>query len=52
MTKQNRKLSLYPLNFNEALTDVLKIKPEPRPPKVANTKPRPKLKQKEKAHSG
>ena len=26
-----RPLSLYPLKFDEALTDVLKIKPEPKP---------------------
>jgi hypothetical protein len=44
----NKRLSLSPLSFNEAVTDILKIKPEPkalkkRPPK-ANREPR--LKQK------
>ena len=27
-----KKLSLHPLNFDEAITDVLKIKPAPKPP--------------------
>jgi hypothetical protein len=28
-----RTLSLAPLSFDEAVTDILKIKPEPKPPK-------------------
>jgi hypothetical protein len=28
-----RKLSLAPLSFDEAVTDILKIKPVPKPPK-------------------
>jgi hypothetical protein len=28
-----RPLSLAPLSFDEAVTDILKIKPEPKPPK-------------------
>ena len=30
---QERRLSLHPLKFDEAITDLLKIKPMPRPPK-------------------
>jgi len=29
-----RPLSLHPLKFDEAITDLLKIKPMPKPPKV------------------
>lgn len=29
MAKPERKLSLAPLSFDEAVTDILKIKPEP-----------------------
>jgi hypothetical protein len=30
---QERPLSLHPLKFDEAITDLLKIKPMPKPPK-------------------
>ena len=33
METKNKKLSLSPLTFDEALTDILKIKPEPKPSK-------------------
>jgi hypothetical protein len=33
MTKRRYKLSLSPLSFDEAVSDLLKIKPEPKPPK-------------------
>jgi hypothetical protein len=40
-------LSLAPLSFDEAVTDILKIKPEPKPPKKKPTaKKRVKGKQK------
>jgi len=32
-TKPDRRLSLAPLSFDEAVTDILKIKPEPKSPK-------------------
>lgn len=36
------RLSLAPLSFDEAVTDILKIKPEPKPPKKkAQAKKRP-----------
>jgi len=33
MTKRNGRLSLYPLKFKEVISDVLKVKPEPKRPK-------------------
>jgi len=30
---QERPLSLHPMKFDEAITDLLKIKPMPKPPK-------------------
>ncbi len=33
-----RPLSLYPLSFDEAVTDILKVKPEPK----AEKRPKPK----------
>lgn len=34
MTKRNAKrLTLYPLKFEEVVADVLKVKPEPKPKK-------------------
>jgi len=33
MKPVSRKLSLAPLSFDEAVTDILKVKPEPKPPK-------------------
>jgi len=38
--KSTRKLSLHPLKFSEAVTDILKIKPEPKPPKADRAKPK------------
>ena len=38
-----RRLRLHPLKFDEVITDVLKIKPEPKPPrrkKKVTRKPR------------
>ena len=46
---QERKLSLHPLTFEEAITDLLKIKPMPKPPKKqkqAKAQARPIRKQK------
>jgi hypothetical protein len=37
---QERLLTLHPLKFDEALTDLLKIKPMPRPPKKQRAKSR------------
>jgi len=31
--KNRGKLSLYPLKFNEVISDVLKVKPEPKAPR-------------------
>lgn len=45
MLEANRKhpLSLTPLSFDEAVTDILKVKPEPKRPKsTTKTSPRPK----------
>ena len=28
-----KKISLSPLSFDEAVSDILKVKPEPKPPK-------------------
>jgi hypothetical protein len=41
--EQNRKLSLAPLQFKEAVSDLLKVKPEPkaRPPKTRKDKKGP-----------
>jgi hypothetical protein len=37
-TNQEKKpLSLHPLTFEEAVTDILKIKPMPKPPKKKRT---------------
>jgi len=38
--KTAKPISLHPLKFDEAITDLLKIKPMPKPPKTvkANTK--------------
>jgi hypothetical protein len=33
MKQERTRLSLRPLSFDEAVTDILKIKPEPKPPK-------------------
>jgi hypothetical protein len=33
-------LSLHPLEFDKAISDILKIKPEPKPPKVIKAKAR------------
>ena len=30
MKSKNRNLSLYPLKFEEVISDVLKVKPEPK----------------------
>jgi hypothetical protein len=38
MSKQNRQLSLHPLKFDEAVADILKVKPEPRGPKHQKAK--------------
>jgi hypothetical protein len=35
---QERLLTLYPLKFNEALADLLKTKPMPKPPKKQRAK--------------
>jgi len=40
------KISLHPLPFDEAVTDILKIKPEPKPPKQ---QPKPKAKRRGKS---
>lgn len=38
---QNRRtLSLHPLKFEEAITDILKIKPEPKPSQKSRAKKR------------
>jgi hypothetical protein len=31
LKKATKKISLYPLDFEEALSDLLKVKPEPKP---------------------
>jgi hypothetical protein len=53
MNQHSRPLSLHPLKFDEVMTDILKIKPEPKPPKPENRKTephqRPKLKRKAKS---
>ena len=33
-TSKERKLSLYPMKFEEAIPDVLKVMPEPKNPKA------------------
>ena len=38
--QQHKKLSLHPLKFDETISDLLKIKPEPKPPKKAKSKAR------------
>jgi hypothetical protein len=35
-----KKLSLAPLSFNEAVADILKVKPEPKPGKAPAKRPR------------
>ena len=43
--KQRQALNLSPLSFDEAVTDILKIRPEPKPPKKkAKTEKRVKSK--------
>ena len=37
-TTIHHRLSLHPLSFDEAVTDLLKIKPEPRAPKKRRSK--------------
>ncbi len=32
--KLGNRLSFYPLKFDEVISDVLKVKPEPKPPKT------------------
>ena len=44
--QEKTRLSLAPLSFDEAVTDVLKINPEPKPPKK---KPRAKKRAKARA---
>ena len=39
---KSRPISLHPLRFEEAITDLLKVKPMPKPPKK-QAKARPKL---------
>jgi len=39
---KHRKLSLYPLKFDEVISDVLKIKPEPKRKKPKRPKGRNK----------
>jgi len=44
---RRRALSLHPLQFEEAVTDLLKIKPEPKQPKKAKpTKTRSQIRKK------
>jgi hypothetical protein len=46
---QERPLSLHPLKFDDAITDLLKIKPMPKPPRKqehARAKPTRKVKRK------
>lgn len=40
MNKNSKRLSLYPLRFQEVIADVLKVKPEPKKqkPKVKHAK--------------
>jgi len=45
MSSKNRKLSLYPLKFQEVISDVLKVKPEPKAKKLKQ-KTQPKAKRK------
>jgi hypothetical protein len=33
MKREQKRLSLSPLSFDEAVTDILKVKPMPKPPK-------------------
>lgn len=43
MKKQRRKtLSLRPLKFEEAVSDILKVKPEPKKPRQKQAKKRKK----------
>jgi hypothetical protein len=35
---KERELSFHPLSFEEAVADILKVKPEPKPPKKRATK--------------
>jgi hypothetical protein len=37
---KQKKVSLYPLKFEEVSSDVLRIKPEPKPPKKQTAKRR------------
>ena len=39
---KEKPLSLAPLKFDEAITDLLKIKPMPKPPTLAKAKPKKK----------
>ncbi len=48
-SKITKSISLHPLKFSEAVTDILKVKPEPKPPKSeAEAKPKVTLKRKAK----
>jgi hypothetical protein len=38
MSKQRKSISLAPLSFEEAVADILKIKPEPKAPKRPKAK--------------
>ncbi len=42
MTNATEKLSLAPLKFKEAVSDLLKIKPEPKSEKTKRTRRPPK----------
>ena len=42
MIRQSNKLSLRPLKFSAAVTDILKVKPESKPPKADTVQPKPK----------
>jgi hypothetical protein len=40
--KQDKKLSMYPLTFEEALRGALQVEPPPKEPKEKKGKPAPK----------
>ena len=42
-SRSQKKLSFYPLKFEEAISDVLKVKPEPKLGKPKQESPRKKL---------
>jgi len=42
IAESSKRLSLHPLSFTEAVANILKVKPEPKPPKKQRVRKRGK----------